>query len=265
MPFPLKNTLMRHHPHVLGRLLRLKPNWNRDLFTFLHVVRKGDVVLDVGANEGTYTEAFAHLAGRSGEVHAFEPVPTTMARLRLRFSPPASWPQITLHEAAATDRPGPVALLLPGTDSGQASLRSHQDGSWTGAAPVQKFPAHGVTLDGAMMSRAPQRVDLIKIDVEGAELLVLRGARELLRVYRPMVFFEVWERWTRDFGYDAAALAAELEAAGYNEFTVVADRIQRLPNLREAWAAALAAGSHNVLAGISARHDERLRAFHGSL
>lgn len=245
-----KNFLIARQPRLLARLLRWKPGWNRDLFLFLHLVQPGDTVLDIGANVGLYTEAFARLAGPHGHVHAFEPVPDTFAQLRARFAAASHWPQVHLHNAAVCERSGPVTLMLPGRDSGQASMTQHQVAAWENSV-VRSYVCAGHRLDEFLPSLNTPAPAFIKLDIEGAELLALRGARELLRTHHPVLHLEVWSQWLHDFGHQPADLAAEWRALGYDRFVAVTDRFTPLPDLESGWAPIIASGSHNILAWSS--------------
>jgi len=255
----LKSGLARRCPRLLSRLLRVKSNWNRDYFVFLRTLRPGDTVFDVGANVGLYTQAMAEIVGPRGMVHAFEPVPPTFDTLSQRFTDRRRWFNVHLHRLVVSDRPGSVEMILPGSDSGQASLRHHHEAAWTAAEPSTEYPAEATTLD-AFVAKHPMRVDFIKIDIEGAELLALRGADRLVTGQHPILFIEVWERWIADFGYSAGALADFFEQHGYDRFVIVCDQLGFIPNLREGWRSALAAGSHNLLAFSSHIHGERIAA-----
>ena len=66
----LKNLLFKC-PSLLADLMRLKSNWNRDKYVFLKLLRKGDIVLDIGGNIGDYCTTFAKIVGSQGHVHTF--------------------------------------------------------------------------------------------------------------------------------------------------------------------------------------------------
>lgn len=143
-------------------------------------VKAGDVVYDVGAHIGFFSIGAARLGAR---VFAFEPSPENAARLRRNVQLNAA--DVDVVEAAAWDRDDGVQLVAGGSDS---EWRAQEGG-----------PVESLTLDRFALSHpAPS---LVKIDAEGAEARVLRGARELLRTSRPMIVCEL---------HDAAA-RAEIE------------------------------------------------------
>ncbi|MGA2053570.1 MAG: FkbM family methyltransferase [Opitutales bacterium] len=246
----LKRPLYRT-PRLLGALMRMKSNWSRETYVFLHAVRRGDFVLDVGANLGEFTELFARLVGPRGRVAAFEPVPPTYAQLTSRLRP---WPRVSTYNVAVSDRPGEVLLNLPGQDCGQASLRPHHAGSWEGTAAVTQHRAQAVTLDQWSGEAQWPHIDFLKLDIEGAELLALRGASHLVKKYHPVIFVEVWQEWLKDFGFTPRDLALWLREQGYDRFLAVDDALTPLSDLEGSWAPHLARGTHNLLAGVSARH-----------
>jgi FkbM family methyltransferase len=147
---------------------------------FEAVLRPGDTCYDVGANIGVYTLWAAGLVGPSGQVHAFEPVPPTMA---------------VLEEMVGRNGLDQVVLVASavGAAVGQTGLRSYQDAS--GLAHAVADPTHADhvarldTLDAYSARHRPP--DLIKIDVEGAEIDVLRGAANLLATRAPALLLEM--------------------------------------------------------------------------
>ncbi len=147
---------------------------------FEAVLRPGDTCYDVGANIGVYTLWAAGLVGPSGQVHAFEPVPPTMAVLR----------EMVLRNGLG--QVVPVASAI-GATVGQTGLRSYQGAS--GRAHAVADPSHADhlarldTLDAYVARHRPP--DLVKIDVEGAEIDVLRGAVGLLAAHAPALLLEM--------------------------------------------------------------------------
>ncbi len=142
---------------------------------FAKAVHSADVVYDVGANVGFYTLLASRLVGRQGRVYSFEPFPNNIAVLNrhLRLNDVTN---ATVFEAAVADKPGHMRFA-------QGEL--HQEGrlSETGSIKVRV-----VSLDDLVLSGLAQPPQLMKIDVEGAELQVLHGAAMILREYKPVIF-----------------------------------------------------------------------------
>ena len=178
----------------------------RELSVVASAIRRGDHVADVGANHGLYTHA---LAKRGALVEAFEPQPECVAVLRA-YASRRRLRNVQVHPVALSATQGIGTLHVPrdSASSPSASLRASLD---TDAAmevilePLDAFEFPDLTF--------------VKIDVEGAELDVLRGATETLERCRPLLFVEIEQRHHREpiaevfdqiagFGYDGAFLDA---------------------------------------------------------
>jgi FkbM family methyltransferase len=172
----------------------------RELSVVASVVHRGDHVADVGANHGLYTHMFAK---RGAVVEAFEPQPECVAVLRAYASRRRSR-NVRVHPVALSATAGIGTLHLPhGSESSpSASL-------------------HSTTADDAPLEVALEPLDafafsdltLVKIDVEGAELEVLRGATETLRRSRPLLFVEIEQRHHRE---PIAEVFDEITSLGYD-------------------------------------------------
>lgn len=168
------------------------------------LVRPGDVVWDIGANVGLFTFAAAALAGPKGKVLALEPdiwltglLHRTVARNR------KAWAPVDVLSVAASDQVGVCHLKIAarGRSSNFLGEGNSQSG---GARAVQSTLS--VTLDWMLGIYLPPHV--LKIDVEGAEALVLKGATRLLSEIRPRILCEVNDNSNSDvsailkeFGY----------------------------------------------------------------
>jgi FkbM family methyltransferase len=200
--------------------LRGAPDSDRRIF--VDVVRPSDVVVDVGSNRGYYTVLFSHLA-RAGSVHAFEPVAATYDALEQAVRAEAASSQVVLNRAALADTAGSRTVYQPEGDPAQASLRVHDRGSWATAHRILEETSPATTLDAYIAARKLPRIDLLKVDVEGAELPVLRGAESTLARFRPLLHLEVCARWQKDFGYSPRDLRHALIERGYTAFLVLSD------------------------------------------
>ncbi|WP_376089741.1 FkbM family methyltransferase [Roseomonas sp. CCTCC AB2023176] len=143
----------------------------RDLAIWRFVERRlgrGAVFVDVGANIGTYSLPAARLVGAEGRVIAFEAHPRTYAYLRRNVEANALRQVVPVHMALG-DGDGEVTMTFEDANPGETHV-SAQDAA-PGAARVRLG-----TLDDALRDLGAERVDYLKIDVEGFELPVLRGA-----------------------------------------------------------------------------------------
>jgi len=244
-------------PRLYARLLRRRRHVDRDKLAFLALVRRGDVVLDVGANTGYYTLLFSHLVGRQGRVHAFEPVPPTFAVLAARLEREGVFANVVPNELALAAEDGPLPVFVPGSDHGQASITPHHAGSWLLAEAERRYDCRAATIDGYLRARRLGPPAFIKCDVEGAELRVLEGAVETLRARPPLLHLEVNPDWSRDLGYAPPDLVRFLAGFGYSLFFLVGESVRRLAE--PARELACFRGSANLICGVPALHGARLR------
>lgn len=145
----------------------------------------GSVVFDIGANVGFFTVLAARLVGADGRVFAFEPVPENAAQIR-RNAGLNRLDNITVVEKAVTDTAGRGQLVLARYSGGAALSTAERPPDATDAVTVDL-----VTIDGAIRGGDIAPPSVVKIDVEGAEIEVLRGMTETLRAHRPTVICEI--------------------------------------------------------------------------
>jgi FkbM family methyltransferase len=146
------------------------------------------VVFDVGANDGFVATQLAQMLATSGpKIYAFEPVPATFARLAQAVERLGLDGSIHPVAAAIVDTPGPVRLTYSESNSLLAQITTNGLNPRVGDKLAQ---ASGITLD-AFCASVAALPHLVKIDAEGSEVAVLRGAHELLaRPDRPAILFE---------------------------------------------------------------------------
>jgi FkbM family methyltransferase len=148
--------------------------WNPNEYSaFRAAVRPGMVAFDVGANVGAYSLLLAQWVGGTGHVFAFEPVPDLHEGLRRHIALNGADDVITAMAAAVGDEEGTATLLLSET-AGESRIARPRD------AIGRSITAPMLTIDG-FCARERVSPDFIKIDVEGFEAAVLRGARETIR------------------------------------------------------------------------------------
>ncbi len=173
------------------------------------LLRRGDAVIDIGANFGLHTLFAARLVGDNGRVVAFEPIPQNLRLLRRNLRLNHVENQVTIAPQALSDS-GEAHLEMhfrPGELDQTASLRPGQGSNQTirvSNSRLDEYP---------FPARFSPR--LIKIDVEGAELSVLRGARETLMRFHPLLLLEVHGFALPAFGDSVATLEDFLGETGY--------------------------------------------------
>jgi FkbM family methyltransferase len=168
-------------------------------------VRPGTVFFDVGANVGFYTLLASLLVGDNGRVFAFEPLPKNIDYLEKHLALNGA-KNVTLLKAAVSDHSGQARFY-------ETSCRATGQISGAGSLPVEL-----VSLDDLFLNGALPLPDYLKIDVEGAEFLVLSGAQHLLDLGRPTIFLS-----THGAEVHAQCLSL-LESLGYAFHPLYANR-----------------------------------------
>jgi FkbM family methyltransferase len=202
------------------------------------LLRSGMTVLDVGAHHGLYTLPASKQVGRRGRVIAFEPSPRERKRLltHLRLNRCSN---VCVEPYALGDSAGEADLfLVEGLHDWCNSLRPPviEDRTCTVRVEVRR-------LDDALETLGISQVDFIKLDVEGAELSVLRGAARLLQgESRPAILAEVQDLRTWPWGYRAEEIIKFLVLADYRWFGLYEEGgLERVANNLAAYDANLVA------------------------
>ncbi len=193
-------------------------------------VRPGDTVLDIGANIGFFTINLAAMVGSGGKVYAFEPSPRVADLLERSVAENRFGDRIVVARAAAADQPGRLGLFV-GADSLNLSGSYLMKNKTAADAPGRIVEVPVVQLDLEPVRRP---VSFIKIDVEGAEPLALRGAHNILREDRPTILAELNpSQLAKVAGCSPAGFLAEMEALGYACRKVGGDPVHPSQNFPE--------------------------------
>jgi FkbM family methyltransferase len=198
-------------------------------------IRRGMTVFDVGASHGYYTLLFAKLAG-SENVYAFEPEEGNFGRLRMNLEL-NRFQAVHASQQAVVDEHREVELnVFPPELYGWHTL-GHPTMQVDGkpVAPVDSQRVEGITLDDYCAEHGVERIDLLKLDVEGAELEALRGADRLLREGRiTCVLFEVSQAMVEGMSHDPAEILDLVRDAGLTVHELTDDGTLRLAPARPA-------------------------------
>jgi FkbM family methyltransferase len=198
----------------------------------LAFLRPGDTVIDVGAHVGTLAVPLAAKVGAGGRVVAVEASEAACELLADNVRRNGLEDRVTLHRALVTDRPGPYVSADVEGNTGARHFAPVSSGEAIPCVAVDE-------LAGPLPSDRPLR--LLKIDVEGMEVAVLRSARRTLETRRPLVYVEVWREQLVRSEASPAALESLLRAERYALFRNVGERnssndlfaLKRLASLHE--------------------------------
>lgn len=209
-----------------GETIRVDPDyrhlaWNAEEYAALkHHARAGATVLDIGANVGAYTMLFAGWVGDTGHVYAFEPAAASRAGLERHLSLNGLNARVTVRPEAIGEKSGSVPFIDAGT---------HGDNRIVPAASAQTKDVPSLSIDEFCETHrlAP---DVIKIDIEGAELAALRGARRTIarRGAALALFVELHPGIWPSIGVTRADIEEELRRQGL--------AVEPLPGVGDPWA-----------------------------
>lgn len=220
-------------PSLIERAVDRVPFLEKELFLLRRLVQPGAVCLDVGAAGGAHLVVMALAAGRHGRVLGFEPRPGSLQALRRLVRLAGVGDRVTLVPAALTDGPGELPLRIP-----IVPTRAHLPGTTAaidGAAAFARLPSREITvatrsLDEVVVTERLDRVDVVKIDVEGAELSVLSGAVDTLRRFRPTVLIEADDVHQARFDATAQDVVDRVVDHGYRVHRFRRGVLEHLPD-----------------------------------
>ncbi|MGI9326649.1 MAG: FkbM family methyltransferase [Pseudomonadales bacterium] len=193
-----------------------REDYEPELALLERFLQPGAVVVDAGANLGIYTAVTARLVGATGRICAFEPGERAHALLRENLAL-NGLNQVETFTMALSDRQGETRLYShPWGPVGFSLGDGHKASEGFAIVPT-------TTLDLFAQEHGLDRLDLLKIDVEGAEELVLAGGRELIARTRPVVLFEVSASLPTFLGLTPTGAWDRLAALGYTFHVVKRD------------------------------------------
>jgi len=177
------------------------------------LLRKGDIVIDIGANCGWYSTLFSELVGLEGKVYAFEP---NSKAVRMLTATAGNYRSLKVIGAALSDHEGDAQLYVP-VDGVKASLGDVREEQVVQTCAV-------TTMDAFVKSQGDCVPAFVKCDAEGAEMAILRGATNILANDRPPVWMmELSTVTAARFGFHPAELVEffqKIPNAGYRCYSL---------------------------------------------
>jgi FkbM family methyltransferase len=209
-------------------------------------LRPGDVVFDVGANVGTFSVFASRFIGSTGYIIAFEPYPTTRKLLEENLHLNQIAEIVTVQSEVVSDRVSLTRARIMPTNMGGTWFVENAEPSLDNS---EKEIVESTTLDRWMKEQdRVKQCDFIKIDVEGMELKVLRGAAEILSMYRPILQIEVCKPHYEKYRLKIKDLELFLESLGYRFFRKFKPFPFKNPALRRLFSLEQGSQSYDLLA-----------------
>jgi len=180
-----------------------------DIQALTQWIKPGTVVIDVGANIGFFTRYFARRVSDGGKVLAIEPEQNNFKRLTEMLRKSRLNGNVETFEAVAAEQSGELKLVI--NPLHPADHKIWQDG----------VTVNAVSLDELAAARQWQPVSLIKVDVQGAEMLVLKGSLKILERFRPVLYLEVDDEGLRRMNSSAEELFRTVQKLGYSLHRII--------------------------------------------
>lgn len=192
------------------------------------LVSPRDVCLDAGAAGGTWMWLLARKAGPGGTVHAFEPRPRSFAALgvAVRFLRLGT---VQVHRVGLGDSEGVATMMVPSRWGIPFTTRSYLTGSdgpgKDGFTSRRSIQIPMTTVDRFVAQQGLDRVDVMKIDVEGSEPALLHGAAKTIGRWHPRILCEIEDRHLARYGRQASDVVGLLQGFGYRMHVFVDGRL----------------------------------------
>jgi FkbM family methyltransferase len=196
-------------------LVRAKKSFEYATLSLIRSIIKPDfIILDIGANIGLHSLVMAASLSEKGKIYAFEPIKKTYDILSENVRINGLENKIALFNIGLSDRNGMIDFSIPSSttvkeDDLDAFYAINYDQN------ILNESAKVATLDTWISTQNIQKVDLIKIDVEGAELLCFQGAVSFFETHKPIIIMECQESHLKRFDHSIFELLQFLSQFGY--------------------------------------------------
>jgi FkbM family methyltransferase len=223
-------------PSRLERAVDRVPFLEKELFLLRRLVGPGDVCVDVGAAGGAHLLLMARRVGPTGRVVGIEPRPGSHRVLQWLVSRRGLDARVRLLAVALAEEPGEAELRIPVVPTRAHFHGSSSDRDETAAfagLPHREITVPTERLDDVVAAQGLDRVDVLKCDVEGAELRVLAGAQRVLEHHRPVVLLEADDLHQRREEATATDVVELVRSYGYRVHRYRRGRLEEVPGVVE--------------------------------
>lgn len=208
--FHVQGYRLKCYPDSNFHLYMYGPEKNKKLIPLMNkYVRPGGVAIDVGAHSGFFTICMAAAAGASGKIYAFEASPLIYKELIDTVQENGFTNVIAKNNAVCDSTKQIDFFMAPSWKSEISTIR---------ASEGTKISINGVSLDDAIPHS--ESICFIKIDVEGAEMQVLKGMEGIIRRDHPVMAIEITDSWLKELGSSTREVFEFLSNQGYTLYAV---------------------------------------------
>lgn len=184
-------------------------------------------ILDIGANIGWYSLHFAK-TNPTAQIHAFEPIPSSYFYLQKNIALNGLGAQVLTYNYGLSETNGSVEFFIAPTNGTNASLANVAN-----VTNTQKIIGLTLTLN-QWCTNQQIKPNFIKCDVEGAELLVFRGGRDVLLCHKPIIFTELLRKWSKPFGYHPNDMLKFFHELGYVCYGIGSNGVRPIQEVTDA-------------------------------
>ena len=218
-------------------------DYEQEDFDFLiDNAKENDVIFDVGANIGSFSLTLAN-ACKNVKIYSFEPLPVTYNKMLVNLELNETLKDcIQPFNIGFSSEQGTFDFYLPGTNQAASMqpvndefylMESDSNGNYTGKKKLDKIECKVETIDSFCENHSVQTLDILKLDVEGAERDALIGAKNSLNKFQPIVYCEMLRKHAARFGYHPNEIIAYMKNLNYDCFTFQNHKFTRFTNMDE--------------------------------
>jgi FkbM family methyltransferase len=231
--FTLKNLDIKLQCHILDK--RITPieilNFNsyekQDADIFFSLLKKDMIFFDIGAHIGFYSINAAKRY-ETIKVYSFEPIPQTFELLQKNIYI-NKLNNVFFYNVGLLDMEKEVDFFFNPTMSGNASARNLAE-----ETNIKKISAKVTSLDDFLFAQQLERLDIIKCDVEGGELLVFQGGKKAIKKHTPIIFTEMLRKWSKKFHYHPNDIISLLASCDYQCYISQNDKLVEFNKMDDA-------------------------------
>ena len=190
---------------------------------YTNIIKANDFVIDIGAHSGRHTKPMASLVGPSGMVMAFEPNPSARQWLQGNLKNEVKHNIVSIFPYALSDKSQKMQFVIANDRPEESGLKERV---YNGPTTTTTIEVEVVTLD-SLKNSITSPVTFIKLDVEGAEFDALKGARDVLETYKPIIAFEFGESSYKSYNVQPAELYDYLQGLDYHVYSILGELLDR--------------------------------------
>lgn len=185
------------------------------------IVSKGDWVIDIGAHSGRHTKPLAALVGKTGKVWAFEPNPVARSWLESNIAEEKAEGLVSVFPFAVSNRKERATFIIANERPEESGLVAR---AFNGETTTSKVDVDVIDLD-SKIDNLNNKLAFMKIDVEGAEFDALKGMKQILNSFRPIVAFEFGAASYEAYDVNPSEVYRYFEGLGYSIYNILGEKL----------------------------------------